>query len=294
MKTATETLMEYLESIHTTKSADSYHYSIVKFLCTNPDAEKYTYQNIVDYLLQLKDEGAAGTYRSKILSSIKKYYDYLIAIEVRNDHPCRRLHIKDNRKKGLNFEELFSVEELELLLTREERYRYLGHRNKLLTSLLIYQGLTSDEIVRLTVQDLDVEEATIKVKASRKLSGRTLAMHRKQVVLVSRYLEDARPFLIKKGMPTNKLLITKLGKPESVDGIHSMLEPLKALFPNKNLHPKAIRMSVIANWLNERKIPLEDVQLMAGHKWPSSTERYCREDLEEQRRQINEFHPLNM
>jgi len=293
MKTATETLMQYLESIHTTKSADSYHYSIVKFLCTNPDAEKYTYQNIVDYLLQLKNEGAAGTYRSKILASIKKYYDYLIAIGVRNDHPCRRLHIKDNRKKGLNFEELFSTEELELLLTREERYRYLGHRNKLLISLLIYQGLTSDEITRLTVQDLDVEEATIKVKASRKLSGRTLAMHRKQVVLVSRYLEDARPFLIRKEIPTNKLMITKLGKPESVDGIHAMLEPLKLLFPNKKLHSKAIRMSVIANWLNERKIPLEDAQLMAGHKWPSSTERYCREDLEEQRRVINEFHPLN-
>jgi len=89
-------------------------------------------------------------------------------------------------------------------------------------------------------------------------------------------------------------MITKLGKPESVDGIHSMLEPLKALFPQKKLHSKAIRMSVIANWLNERKIPLEDVQLMAGHKWPSSTERYHREDLEEQRRLINEFHPLNM
>ena len=52
-------------------------------------------------------------------------------------------------------------------------------------------------------------------------------------------------------------------------------------------------MSVIANWLNDRKILLEDVQLMAGHKWPSSTERYKRADLEEQHRLINEFHPLN-
>jgi hypothetical protein len=50
--------------------------------------------------------------------------------------------------------------------------------------------------------------------------------------------------------------------------------------------------SVISNWLNSRKIPIEDVQQMAGHKWPSSTERYKREDMDEQRKLINQFHSL--
>jgi len=72
-----------------------------------------------------------------------------------------------------------------------------------------------------------------------------------------------------------------------------MIEPLKVMFPEKKLHPKSIRASVISNWLNDRNIDLEDVQLMAGHKWPSSTERYRRADMDQQRRLINEFHPLN-
>jgi len=46
-----------------------------------------------------------------------------------------------------------------------------------------------------------------------------------------------------------------------------MLHPMKALFPNKKLNPQTIRQSVIANWLNVDKIPLEDVQLLSGQKW---------------------------
>jgi hypothetical protein len=51
---------------------------------------------------------------------------------------------------------------------------------------------------------------------------------------------------------------------------------MKSLFPHKNLNPQTIRKSVITNWLNEQKIPLEDVQLLSGQKWMSSTERYVK------------------
>lgn len=37
---------------------------------------------------------------------------------------------------------------------------------------------------------------------------------------------------------------------------------------------------------------LEDVQLIAGHKYPSSTEMYKRKDINEQLELINKYHPL--
>jgi integrase/recombinase XerD len=287
-----ETLSAYLHSMHTAKTAQSYNYSIVKFLSANPKAESYTYQDIVDYMLELKKEGQSGPYRAKILASIKKYYDFLLYIELRPKHPCRRLQIKDDRKKGINFEELFTADELLLLLDREVRYRYLDHRNKLLTSLLIYQGLTSEEVTRLNVSDIDLEKGTVRMRGSRTLHGRVLPMHPTQVNFLTRYLEDSRPFLLNKKRSSSRLFITKLGADESVDTIHAMFQPLKGLFPDRKLCPSTIRMSVISNWLNARKFPLEDVQQMAGHKWPSSTEKYKRIDIDEQRRLINEFHPL--
>jgi hypothetical protein len=58
------------------------------------------------------------------------------------------------------------------------------------------------------------------------------------------------------------------------------------------LSPKKIRMSVISHWVNVRKIPIEDVMKLSGHKWPSSVEMYRRKDAEEQKMLINKFHPL--
>ncbi len=50
--------------------------------------------------------------------------------------------------------------------------------------------------------------------------------------------------------------------------------------------------TLIANWQNEKRIPLEDVQLMAGHKTTGTTEKYRRKDSDQQRKLINQFHPL--
>ncbi len=65
------------------------------------------------------------------------------------------------------------------------------------------------------------------------------------------------------------------------------------LFDMKVLYYGAtIRQSVIANWLNEKKLPLEQVQLMAGHRWISSTLKYRQNNIEQQRELMNKWFPL--
>lgn len=49
---------------------------------------------------------------------------------------------------------------------------------------------------------------------------------------------------------------------------------------------------LIANWLNEDIMVIADVQLMAGHRYPSRTQKYDREDPDEKRKLINQFHPM--
>ena len=90
---------------------------------------------------------------------------------------------------------------------------------------------------------------------------------------------------------TEKLILSKLGKPFSVDGVCSVIEPLKSLFPDRKLNPQTIRMSVICNWLNEKKIDLVKVQELAGHKWPGTTEKYIKIDAKNERELINRYYP---
>jgi site-specific recombinase XerD len=87
-------------------------------------------------------------------------------------------------------------------------------------------------------------------------------------------------------------LIGFQGEKISVDDINYLIGTFKPLFPDRNLNPLNIRNSVIYNLLNVRRLPLEQVQLLAGHKWISTTARFLEARWEEQKVLINRFHPL--
>lgn len=112
----------------------------------------------------------------------------------------------------------------------------------------------------------------------------------KQMILFHNYIHETYPELLKG--KTDKFILTKLGRPITVDSIHAMIEPLRNLFPDRKLNPQTIRMSVICYWLNEKKIPLERAQELAGHKWPGTTEKYIKVNMLEQRELINKYLPL--
>jgi integrase/recombinase XerD len=164
---------------------------------------------------------------------------------LRNEHPCKQLIIKNKQNQSVQVQDLFSSDELQLLLTRENRYQFLDSRNSVLLSLLIYQGLTSEELAELTVKNIDLDAGTIYIKASTSQNRRTLELLNKQMIVFSKYISEIRPELLR--CNTDKLLLSKFGKPISVDGIHVIIEPLKPLFPDRNLNPRTIRMSVICN-----------------------------------------------
>ncbi|MCB9196602.1 MAG: tyrosine-type recombinase/integrase [Flavobacteriales bacterium] len=279
----------YLEQMHTPETAKSYGYLIDTYLATNPHARINTYADIVEFIDQLskriKNPATRGTY----LAAIKRYYDYLLYTGQRSDHPCRMLSVKRDTYQ-IQFQELFSEQELDLLLTRENRYQHLETRNKAILTLLIYQGLRSEEITRIRLEDVDIDSGTIKIRQTKTSAKRILELRPNQAVYLNDYAQNHRSKLILGSY--NQLFITTRGIPLGVEAVNRMIRPLQSLFPAKNLNPKTIRQSVISNWLNKRKIPLGDVQIMAGHKYPSSTERYLNQDAHTKRNLINRYHPL--
>lgn len=284
------TIEQFLHQNYSKQTVDSYMFAINHFLKMNPKAKRYKYKNIIQYMEEIRQHQPNAKYRVAILSAIKKYYDYLVMIGYRQDHPCKKLNIKVNINQAVQTQDLFSSEDLQLLLTRENRYQNLDTRNNILIGLLIYQGLTSDEIIRLNVQDVDLDAGTIYIKSSANLNRRKLQLLAKQILLFSKYIDEIRPKMLRS--TTDKLIIGKLGKPITVNSIHAMIEPLKPLFPDRNLNPRTIRISVICNWLNEKKLLLEHVQELAGHKWPGTTEKYIKVDSLQQRELINRFFPI--
>jgi integrase len=58
----------------------------------------------------------------------------------------------------------------------------------MLLSLLIYQGLTSKELARLDVNNVDMDNGTIYFKASTNQNPRTLELQNKQMLVFSKYI----------------------------------------------------------------------------------------------------------
>jgi integrase/recombinase XerD len=253
------------------------------------DPEKANYQNIMNYLGQLREQ-KKGSPINCSLHALQKYYTFLVVNKKRKDHPCRYIRLRDKRSRDIQLQDLFSSEELELLLERKkERYQILKNRNKIIISFLIYQGLANGEIKNIALQDISFETGTIKLKDSRKINGRVLKLQSKQLFWLLNYLEKDRPKLLK--VESEKLLISSRGTAESGEGIGYILECLRYLFPERKLNAKTIRQSVITNLLSEGK-DLRIVQAFAGHKYPSTTERYKQTQVEELKDQILKYHPL--
>jgi len=285
-----ESFESYLSRNHTPKTARTYLHYVDHFLIQQPKASQLKYMDVAEYLSETMVKGGAKLKQvNLLLASLKVYYNYLISIGKKVDNPCKAIKLKQKRKP-IQLQDLFNPSELEALMNRENRFVNLEIRNKVIISFLIYQALTSAEVEHLTTDDIDLDNGTINIKGSKKQAGRLLDLRVNQIRLIQSYVETARTNLLR--VETNRLMISSRGTPDNVGSIHAMLSPLKNRYPDRTLNAITIRQSVISNMLNLQKLPLETVQLFAGHKWPSSTEKYRRKDLEEQRALINMFHPL--
>jgi integrase/recombinase XerD len=275
---------------YSTETVKVYLFQVTPFIQAFPDLNSFTFKGVKEALAEYLKNHRNQNYKNTILCAIKKYYDYLIETRQRNDHPCRTLRFKAMRNTKVIHYDLFSSAELEFLMEREERFPKVKLRNQVVISLLIYQGLQIQEIESLKVHHINFDAGTIYVKESNSGMRRHLQMHPKQYKLFDSYVNESRKELLK--VESDQLIVGLRGTPVKKSEVQYLVETFKPLFPERNLTAESIRQSVIANWINERRFPLEQVQLMAGHRFISTTARYRQTPQDEKRKLINRLHPL--
>lgn len=287
-------LKDYLDKNYTGTTAKIYAFEIGHYLDRiGGEAAALTtgYGELVGYLAALRKRYDNPATVRRILFAVKSYYRYLVESGRRSDHPGSRLRLRDVVVGQVQTQDLLAAEELAALLRpRPERYELLGNRNRVIIGLLVHQGLLIREIGKLKTGDIDLEKATVRVLATTNTEARTLRLDAAQVMTLYAYLKKDRPQLLR--AETDHLLLTQRGTAERGEGVHYLVETLRPLVPDKRLTPMVIRQSVIAQRLKKGE-GLRQVQVFAGHKKVSTTERYRETNLEELRRAVERFHPLS-
>lgn len=301
------TLEEYILIHYSERSVPRYTQQINQFIIyQGGNIYESTYSDIVEYIGVLRTRKLHSKTLNNHLFSLKIYFRYLVAIGKRTDHPCDKLVLKDQINRAILVEHLYSRESLENLYNKFEsiedkrkwtnKSEVIKKRDKIILSLLIYQALTTTEIIELKITDIDLNEGTVKIKDNinpgrRGNKGRTLALKSKQILLFNDYLEKYRKELLRKQNPNNQIEYFIL----NVKGMQLWGSYLnRMLSKGREVHeiftPFKIRQSVIAHLLKENK-NLRIVQEFAGHRRSGSTESYKQTGLEELKANIEKLHP---
>jgi len=284
-------LDEYLQGHYTIKTAAVYRADIESYIANSPQAETAQHKDIVAYIGRLRKRYSNAKTVSRILSSIKAYYNFLSHSGKRRDNPAQSIRLRDKQNRDIQLQDLFTAQELESLLEREERYPLLLSRNKVLTGLLIYQGLLPTELENLTVNDINLNEGTVYIKGAAKTNQRTLKLKTLQIMILHEYLTAIRPKLIKSPSESFLLMGARSTHLKAEDITKHIKRSFKGRFKDRKVNCQTIRQSVLTNLLKAGN-DLRIVQVFAGHKTPSTTEKYKQSDTEALKAAIERFHPM--
>jgi integrase/recombinase XerD len=243
------------------------------------------YNDLLVFIDSCRMENKSKKHINTMLRSIRNYYDYLKSTGEAMINPAANLYLKGVRHKLPH--DILSLESLQQLYQSYPVIDNRSKRNKIILGILIYQGITSDELMRLTTADIKLQEGKIFVSGSKHSNSRKLELKPFQVMDLHEYINRIRPGLIVK--PTDQLFISMEGCVNLKNSLHHLFRALKRTNPGiKNA--KQIRASVITAWL--KTYNLRQVQYMAGHRYVSSTERYQLNNLEGLKDQVDKYHPL--
>ncbi len=301
------TLKDYIGQHYSEKSVPRYIQQINQFISyQGSKINETSYNEVIEYIGILRARNLHPKSLRNHLFAIKIYFRYLVVVGKRKDHPCESLYLKDQINRAIIVESLYSKEALEnLYKTYEspkdqrkwaEKSEVSKKRDKVILSLLIYQALTSSEVIELKVHDINLEEGTIRIGANespgrRGNRARTLALKSKQILLFDNYIKKHRKELWRMQKPSKRqdyFILNEQGLQLWGSYLNRMLS--KGREPHEIFTPMKIRQSVIAHLLKENN-DLRIVQEFAGHRRAGSTEAYKRTGLEELKSNIEKLHP---
>ncbi|WP_444626678.1 tyrosine-type recombinase/integrase [Flavobacterium columnare] len=264
------TLEDYLKKNYGSYNYLSILYRITQYQKHIIEHKKADLKHILKFIKILRDLNKTPSNIATYLYAIKIYYNYLQLINIRKDHPCKSLKLKDKIDKKVKIDQLYTQQELENFLEKTP------DQKKLMVSLFIYQAITVAELIDLKPSQINIQKAEIH------LNNRVLPLLAQQIYL---YLEHIQNKKIKE----HDLLFTNLrGKPLKISKVN--------LYINQNrpkeqcITPTKLRQSLIKNLL--LKNDLRVVQVFAGHKKSITTQQYRTSDFEELKNKINLLHPF--
>lgn len=252
----------------------------------NKDILNINKQDIREYLKYLDELNYKTSSISRMLSSLRSFYNYLLRNQDVTTNPFKNIKNPKKEKKLPNF---IKYEELEKILKTCHKDDPLGIRNQLIIELFYSTGIRISELINIKVQDIDFSNNIIKVLGKGD-KERIVYFGSYALKSINKYLNESRDILLK-GKQSKYLFLNHLGNHLTDRGVRDIMERvIKESTVKNKISPHTLRHTFATHMLNEGA-DLKTVQELLGHSSLSTTGIYTHVSNERLRNIYLKSHP---
>ena len=239
------------------------------------------------FALELGGRGLDPASQARILSTVRSFYRWLFETQRIQANPASGLR---NPKQPQRLPAFLTEGESATLLEQPAR-DFLTARLGCLLELLYAAGLRVSELTGLDLQDILMEQRTLRILGKGR-KERLVPFHEKAAAVLEGYLGYRRAFLAEKNLPpTPALFLNQRGGRLTPTSVRTFLTAaLERAALRARVSPHALRHS-FATHLLSHGMDLRAIQELLGHASLSTTQRYTHLDLEQLARTYESAHP---
>jgi site-specific recombinase XerD len=164
-------------------------------------------------------------------------------------------------------------------------------RDRALIEVLYATGIRRAELIALTVYDLDLVAATLKIERGKRDFTRIVPLTSSAMAALKLYLDESRPVYAKHATQVSLFVSSRSGGPLDDDDIVRIVrKAAKRAGIAKHITPHTLRHS-LATHLLQGQADIRQIQKLLGHRRLTSTEIYTHVEIGDLQEVIARCHP---
>jgi integrase/recombinase XerD len=230
-----------------------------------------TSSDIDDYRLYLIEQNYSDGTQSLYLNNLRLFYDFLEKHQHIFANPAKGLIVRRPKEK---LQPVPSLEEIKILLLQPDVSTLTGVRDRAMIETAYTSGIRGNELIRLKITDLDLKYKILRI-IGKGDKERLAPLGQKAVYWLKKYLEEARPLLIKDKSQT-ALWISETRGILSLDTVNGKLKQYArkgGIQTRLTVH--GLRRACATHMLQKGAHPVQ-IQKLLGHATIYSLSQYLK------------------
>ncbi|MCP3890417.1 MAG: tyrosine-type recombinase/integrase [Desulfobulbaceae bacterium] len=253
------------------------------------DLKQVTHETVRDYQLKVRGMNLAEETKAMQIRPVKRLFGWLLETHQLLIDPTEK--IKETNRKNRKLPLVLTIEEMQLLLQQPNLSLRIQVRDKAIMETLYSSGIRLNELVQLTIHDVDLGDKVLFIRKGKGNRQRVVPIGRNAIKYLKEYLTNIRPRYAKKKKEERKLFLTNEGKPLTGNTIRTALFYYKkSAGITKNASPHSFRRSC-ATHLLQQGADIRYVQQLLGHRNIKTTQLYTRVYPVDLKQTHNTTHP---